>query len=627
MGCTCSNSSTAAVAPPSSEGGTKDSSPSSPTTVLSHSSKQQHHCGLSSSCISKNSTDDNMIAVATIPVVTSPPTVPPPVMPPLFQLEQQQQQWSPHYPGEDFTSSEVLDQHLITSQYIHNEDDASGHDPVHENGDEFTIMVGDNLVIETPTTTARVGDHTGSNVTIQVVHSPRNHIIHHSNQQPPPHSEFTHSDTKSIQSDHSSHMKFFTIGLKRTATLVSDLVSNSSFDVQQVLSTHELVRGCDAEGNKLLNEYAVLGMLGQGAFGKVKLAIDTTTDKPVAIKILNKLMLERESRRPTILNHPVETSGDVEATDSSPRTSASPTRDLDFKTPLQLLHQEIEIMKTRKHPNLVKLINVINDPDQDKLYMVMEYMNGGAIGKTPHLSNVPAWPTMVNIPKIRRQLINVVHGLYFLHRHRVIHMDIKPENILVDEEGCCKLADFGVCTVLGENFEINSSKDVIRTKQGTPVYFAPEMLADRSFHGMATDVWALGVTMYVMVYGRLPFGGTTLMEYQENVRTSEPEFPSLDGAVPTSLIDILRRMLEKAPTLRVTVRQLVGHPFLVEEREHVPLGWWVRMWKEHRIATCKDDKERTRLVLSIHNNLDEHQVCEAAVVISSPLFCQIKDHF
>eukprot|EP00759_Apiculatamorpha_spiralis_P013360 PhF_6_TR20010/c0_g1_i8/m.29219/K07359/CAMKK2; calcium/calmodulin-dependent protein kinase kinase 2 len=333
----------------------------------------------------------------------------------------------------------------------------------------------------------------------------------------------------------------------------------SSSSVAQ--STNELVRGVDADGNKLLNEYSVVATIGQGNFGKVKLAVDSVKGTSVAIKILNKARLEKQSR---LLESGVT------------------------PTPLELVHQEIAIMRACRHPCLVKLINVIKDPTAPKLYIVMEYMEGGAIGQTPTLiQNKTLTPTpCVDVRHLRLHMHDLAFGLQCLHNKGVIHMDIKPENILrgKDEFGqeTCKLADFGVCTVLSESFATNTDHpDVVHGLQGTPLFFAPEMIeGTNGFHGKATDVWALGVTWYLLAYGCLPFAGDTLPMYHEQVRTREPSYPTFNGAIPTHFVNLIQSMLQKEPDARITMPEIVGHPFFLSNRfDRVPLKWWTRCWK------------------------------------------------
>eukprot|EP00759_Apiculatamorpha_spiralis_P031930 PhF_6_TR33634/c0_g1_i2/m.49147 len=186
-------------------------------------------------------------------------------------------------------------------------------------------------------------------------------------------------------------------------------------------------------------------------------------------------------------------------------------------------------------------------------------------------------------------------------------MDIKPENILVGADGTCKLADFGVCTILSENFALeDTSKDILHTQNGTPTFFAPEMLCGDGFHGCATDVWALGVTLYVLVYGHLPFEGQDLQEYHKNVMsiTTTIPFPStiqslsnttseevIAVPVPRNLIDVMRRMLHKDASKRITTSELATHPYVVGDEgcnpSRVPLEWHVKLWKEGKHNSIK----------------------------------------
>eukprot|EP00759_Apiculatamorpha_spiralis_P007212 PhF_6_TR1424/c1_g1_i2/m.2504 len=186
-----------------------------------------------------------------------------------------------------------------------------------------------------------------------------------------------------------------------------------------IKSTHEIVRGVDTDGNKLLNEYMIIATLGKGSFGKVKLAIDTQTEKSVAIKVLNRAELEKRSH--------------IRGEDG---------RGLNM---MQQVQQEIEIMKACRHPNLVRLIHVIRDPTDPKLYMVMEYMEEGTLSTTPALQDKQHdsqtyFPTDNVLEAAWRSFRDVLFGLQFLHSKGVVHMDIKPENILVGKDGTCKLA-------------------------------------------------------------------------------------------------------------------------------------------------------------------------------------------
>lgn len=189
-------------------------------------------------------------------------------------------------------------------------------------------------------------------------------------------------------------------------------------------------------------------------------------------------------------------------------------------------------------------------------------------------------PVVVDTSVVRSRFKDILNGLNYLHMKNVIHMDIKPENVLLDAHGVCKLADFGVCSVLEQS-------DVIRTKMGTPIFFSPEKINHPEFHGRATDVWALGVTMYIYVYGAYPFPGETLQEISSNIAETDVVCGPITGDSADLVVDVLYRMLCRQPCLRITVPELIAHPFFAQAASP-PLAWSVRMWKEARLEMCRD---------------------------------------
>jgi [calcium/calmodulin-dependent protein kinase] kinase len=263
---------------------------------------------------------------------------------------------------------------------------------------------------------------------------------------------------------------------------------------------------------------------------------------------------------------------------------------------MHLVRQEIEIMQSLRHPNLVKLHSVIDDASSSKLYMILEYLQGGTLCTSPTLSDPRTSKNTVcdvDIQRIRSQFLDVLHGLEFLHRRNVVHMDIKPENILLDVNGNCKLADFGVCQVLSDKVE--QDEDILRNVQGTPLFFAPEIVQGVPYHGKAADVWALGVTLYIALYQSLPFEGTTLVGLNESITSQELSFPSLHsmcGGPTDELLDVMRRMLCREPELRITVSQAIGHPFFSRSTS---IEWGVRLWKEAHFTACNSEEDLLEL--------------------------------
>ena len=202
--------------------------------------------------------------------------------------------------------------------------------------------------------------------------------------------------------------------------------------------------------------------------------------------------------------------------------------------------REVAAMKRLKHPNVVVLHEVINNPKGREFYLVQEYMSAGSV--VPEEERVD--PLSITLAK--RYFRDMLCGLEYLHFQGVIHRDIKPGNILVSEEGRCKIADFGTAAITPQD------DDTLSDVQGTPAYWPPELFDPelKSYHGKAVDIWALGATLYTIVVGRPPFLANNQMELAEEVKTKQPAFPSVVQADPY-LRDVLERMIEK---VRCTTR-------------------------------------------------------------------------
>ena len=197
-----------------------------------------------------------------------------------------------------------------------------------------------------------------------------------------------------------------------------------------------------------LNDYRIGPKIGRGAYGTVVKAKRGKQDE-VAIKVVKRSVLKRIRL------------GKGTALDSALR--------------------EIAIMKKLSHPNVVQLIEVIDDPELDELYLVMELVTGGTLAEPIAKGQVSTEETLV------RWMRDVVLGLEHLHHSGVCHRDLKPENILWDAAGKrAKLADFGVSAICGEG----RAGDYVRGTAGTPAFFAPEMCGDdktgvRAYSGKA----------------------------------------------------------------------------------------------------------------------------------------------
>ncbi|GJN24726.1 hypothetical protein PR202_gb12483 [Eleusine coracana subsp. coracana] len=212
--------------------------------------------------------------------------------------------------------------------------------------------------------------------------------------------------------------------------------------------------------------------------------------------------------------------------------------------------REVSIMKLLEHPNIVNLVEVIDDPNIDKFYMVLEYVEGKMVCDNG-----------IEEATTRNYMRDIISGLMYLHSHNIIHGDIKPDNLLVTSTGTVKIGDFSVSQVYEDD------DDIIWRSPGTPVFTAPECCQGSAYHGRPSDTWAVGVTLYCMISGHYPFLGDTLQETYDKIMNDSAHIP--DNTNP-HLADLLQRLLCKDPGDRITLQAAAEHPWVVGDKGPVP---------------------------------------------------------
>jgi [calcium/calmodulin-dependent protein kinase] kinase len=237
-------------------------------------------------------------------------------------------------------------------------------------------------------------------------------------------------------------------------------------------------------------------------------------------------------------------------------------------TMLQMVAEEIAIMKKLKHPNLVHLHEVIDDDESDQLLVIMELLVNGTT------SVAEAGVPFHSEDTARRFLVGATLGLEALHARGVLHRDVKPENVLIGNDGQTKLADLGVAQSLSPPVDedgdgVIDAAEIAHAARckawtGTPAFLAPEVASGADeFDGMAVDMWALGVTLYNWLSGGLPYWsdeGSELALY-EKIATEPWELPA-NPKLGEPVAELLRRLLEKRPAARITMAGLRRHRFL-----------------------------------------------------------------
>ncbi|XP_066255972.1 serine/threonine-protein kinase MARK2-like isoform X9 [Euwallacea similis] len=250
-----------------------------------------------------------------------------------------------------------------------------------------------------------------------------------------------------------------------------------------------------------IGKYKLLKTIGKGNFAKVKLAKHVPTGKEVAIKIIDKTQLTPGS--------------------------------------LQKLFREVRIMKMLDHPNIVKLFQVIET--EKTLYLVMEYASGGEVFDYLVLHG------RMKEKEARAKFRQIVSAVQYCHQKRIIHRDLKAENLLLDSEMNIKIADFG----FSNEFTPGNKLD---TFCGSPPYAAPELFQGKKYDGPEVDVWSLGVILYTLVSGSLPFDGSTLRELRERVLRGKYRIPFY---MSTDCENLLKKFLVLNPAKRASLETIM----------------------------------------------------------------------
>ena len=284
------------------------------------------------------------------------------------------------------------------------------------------------------------------------------------------------------------------------------------------------------------------------------------------------------------------------------------TRKMYVKTAYDNVEREVALMKKLAHPNLVELYEVIDSPESDMLYIVMEYMplgeiltyqNDGTFRRKPSKTGEEIIEGLVDGHFTENQaalfFVDILHGLSYLHSHKIVHRDLKPENLLLTSDGVLKLCDFGVAHIFGDvdeeiptvpstKLQRNPSgltrqdteqalqmqpmaKDGLTTKtEGTYAFWSPEMCKGdgHAFSLYAADMWAAGVCLYIFVTGKLPFYSESPLDLLEMIRQGDVPYDGLH--LSHNLQELLRMTLQKDPDLRAGVGDCLKHPYLLLPR-------------------------------------------------------------
>lgn len=265
------------------------------------------------------------------------------------------------------------------------------------------------------------------------------------------------------------------------------------------------------EPEPVIKDFDVLKELGSGSFGRVFLAVHKKTKVKYAIKAIDKKNKTNIEEKP-------------------------------------YFRRELEVMYKIHHPNVVKLFGHFED--KKYCYFLMEYITKGNVYSL--LKNKKKNLSLKVIASIMKDIISAA---YFLHNMNppIIHRDIKPENILLNDGLVAKLTDFG-----WSNYIQEGEKRI--TVCGTPVYLAPEIINEQG-HDERVDIWCIGVLLFELITGEVPFKGNNLELLKNNILHLKIEWPK---EMNPDAKDLISKLLRLDPSERLPLEDILEHPFFIK---------------------------------------------------------------
>ena len=264
---------------------------------------------------------------------------------------------------------------------------------------------------------------------------------------------------------------------------------------------------------KFSDYYELKEVIGKGKFGVVNLGIHKKTQQQVAVKIINK--------------DSIKTTEDKE-----------------------LVRIEIGILKLCHHPNVVRLLDHLEN--EDYIFIVTEYIEGGTLGQYFKKRNFNFSERQAS--SIMSQIAN---GVKYLHKYGIVHRDLKPDNIMITQQndfGIIKIMDFGLSKIV-------STQEKMVDGYGTLSYVAPEVLL-RTPYNKEVDIWSMGVILYYMLCGHLPFKGNKEVVIAEKIVNDDLEFDEDEWEVRSKKVrELITSCLKKEPEERITIDEFLNHPW------------------------------------------------------------------
>mmetsp|Transcript_11677 Transcript_11677/g.29495 ORF Transcript_11677/g.29495 Transcript_11677/m.29495 type:complete len:370 (-) Transcript_11677:59-1168(-) len=284
---------------------------------------------------------------------------------------------------------------------------------------------------------------------------------------------------------------------------------------------------------KVVNGYLMGDIVGKGSYAKVKEAIIVKehTDFEFGAHVAIKITHQRQLRK---------IPGGQEA-----------------------VEREIKFLKKLHHQNIVRFVEFFQQEEKGKIYLVLEYVNGGTLQELIDRAGRP-----LSMAQARMYFRHILSGLDYIHKQGFVHRDIKPANLMLSTDNVLKISDFGVAELL-DVFDAPGGAHKSKT-HSTPAFQPPEVAScvDR-ISGEKVDLWAAGVTLYFITTGKFPFEGNTIYQLFESIASGVYDMP--DSLEP-DLADLIRCILILDFQERFTIRQILQHRWMAAAATDGPPG-------------------------------------------------------
>eukprot|EP00306_Pavlova_sp_CCMP459_P018581 CAMPEP_0185198688 /NCGR_PEP_ID=MMETSP1140-20130426/43473_1 /TAXON_ID=298111 /ORGANISM="Pavlova sp., Strain CCMP459" /LENGTH=405 /DNA_ID=CAMNT_0027765907 /DNA_START=1 /DNA_END=1214 /DNA_ORIENTATION=+ len=314
---------------------------------------------------------------------------------------------------------------------------------------------------------------------------------------------------------------------------------------------------------KMVKQYMMGEMLGEGSYGKVREAIDANTLRRVAVKIVDKRRLRR------------------------------------VRYAEEQQKREIAVQRRLKHKGITQLIEVINlEEKPDKMYIVLELITGGSLQDLLESYAKPDGSAAgLPLPLCHRFLIQLLEALAHMHDKGVIHRDIKPANLMITADGQVKISDFGCAEAL-DQYE---AQDNLTRSSGSPAFHSPEVASGKTtVSGYMVDVWATGITLFLLATGDVPFSGSSLIHLYETISRGEYQEPPVLRENPL-LSDLIRKLLAVDPEERLTLAAALLHEWV----RNPPPSWAAEMAAAVREISGRCREAKSTVLPYIRKKLED----------------------